>query len=77
MKIRNITIGYDFKRIIKKLPVNSLRLYFTGQNLITITGYDGMDPEVGYGGGVSWSSGVDVGYYPAPKVYMAGISIKF
>ncbi|MBQ8069340.1 MAG: TonB-dependent receptor [Bacteroidales bacterium] len=77
VKIRNITIGYDFKRIIKKLPVNSLRLYFTGQNLITITGYDGMDPEVGYGGGVSWSSGVDVGYYPAPKVYMAGISIKF
>ena len=77
VKIRNITIGYDFKQIIKKLPVTSLRLYFTGQNLFTFTKYDGMDPEVGYGGGVSWSSGVDVGYYPAPKTYMAGLSIRF
>jgi TonB-linked SusC/RagA family outer membrane protein len=77
VKFRNITVGYDFKRLIKALPVNSFRLYFTGQNIFTITKYDGMDPEVGYGGGVSWSSGIDVGYYPAPKVYLAGINIKF
>ena len=76
-KIRNITLGYDFKRAIKKLPMSSLRIYFTGQNLFTFTKYDGMDPEVGYGGGYSWTSGIDVGYYPSPKVYMAGVSIKF
>ena len=76
-KIRNITFGYDIKHAIKKLPMSSLRIYFTGQNLFTFTKYDGMDPEVGYGGGYSWTSGIDVGYYPSPKVYMAGISIKF
>ena len=36
-----------------------------------------MDPEVGYGHGDAWTSGIDIGYYPSPKVYMAGVSIKF
>ena len=76
-KIRNITVGYDLKSAIKRLPLSSLRIYFTGQNLITFTKYDGMDPEVGYGYGYSWTSGIDLGYYPAPKVYIAGINIKF
>jgi len=76
-KIRNITFGYDFKKLIKGLPLSSFRVFFTGQNLITFTGYDGMDPEVGYGHGDSWASGIDIGYYPSPKVYMAGVSIKF
>ena len=78
LKIRNITFGYDFKRAIKKLPFQSLRLFVTGQNLFTFTGYDGMDPEVGSGAaGYSWSSGIDTGFYTSPKVYMAGVSIKF
>ena len=77
IKIRNITFGYDLKKAIKNLPLRSLRIYVTGQNLFTFTGYDGMDPEVGYGAGYSWTSGIDVGYYPSPKVYMAGVSIKF
>ena len=78
VKIRNITFGYDLKRAFKKLPFQSLRFYVTGQNLITFTGYDGMDPEVGSGAsGYSWSSGIDTGFYPSPKVYMAGVSIKF
>lgn len=76
-KIRNITFGYDFKKLFKAIPFSSLRLYVTGQNLITFTGYDGMDPEVGYGHGDAWTSGIDIGYYPSPKVYMAGVSIKF
>ena len=78
VKIRNITFGYDLKSAIKRLPFQSLRFYVTGQNLFTFTGYDGMDPEVGSGAsGYSWSSGIDTGFYPSPKVYMAGVSIKF
>lgn len=77
LKIRNITLGYDLKKAIKGLPFSSLRVYVSGQNLFTFTGYDGMDPEVGYGAGYSWASGIDIGYYPSPKVYMAGVSIKF
>ena len=77
IKIRNITLGYDLKKAIKGLPFQMLRIFVSGQNLFTFTGYDGMDPEVGYGYGYSWASGIDVGYYPSPKVYMAGVSIKF
>ena len=76
-KIRNITFGYDLKRAIKKLPFASLRFYFAGQNLFTFTKYDGMDPEVGYGGGVSWTSGIDIGSYPSAKTYIFGFNIKF
>jgi len=78
LKIRNITLGFDFKQVFKKIPFQQLRIFVTGQNLFTITGYDGMDPEVGTGSGVdSWSSGIDTGFYPSPKVFMAGVSIKF
>ncbi len=78
VKIRNITLGYDFKQVFKRLPFQTLRIFVTGQNLFTFTGYDGMDPEVGTGApGYSWSSGIDTGFYPSPKVYMAGVSIKF
>ena len=78
IKIRNITLGYDLKSAIKRLPFQSLRFFVTGQNLFTFTKYDGMDPEVGSGApGYSWSSGIDTGFYPSPKVYMAGVSIKF
>ena len=78
VKIRNITLGYDFKQVFKKLPFGMLRVFLTGQNLFTFTRYDGMDPEVGSGApGYSWSSGIDTGFYPSPKVYMAGVSIKF
>ena len=78
LKIRNITLGYDFKQLFKKLPFQTFRFFVTGQNLITITKYDGMDPEVGrYSGMYPWASGIDTGYYPSPKVYMAGVSIRF
>ena len=78
VKIRNITLGYDFKQVFKRLPFQMLRIFVTGQNLFTFTKYDGMDPEVGTGApGYSWSSGIDTGFYPSPKVYMAGVSVKF
>ena len=78
LKIRNITLGYDFKQLFKKLPFQTFRLYVTGQNLFTFTGYDGMDPEVGrYSEQYPWASGIDTGYYPSPKIYMAGVSIRF
>ena len=78
LKIRNITLGYDFKQVFKRLPFQMVRIFVTGQNLFTFTGYDGMDPEVGTGAPMySWSSGIDTGYYPSPKVYMAGLSIRF
>lgn len=83
LRLQNLTIGYDFSKLFKSSFLSQLRLYFTAQNLFTITGYDGMDPEVGYGHADSnnvansWVSGIDIGYYPSPRTYLLGINLKF
>ena len=75
-RVSNITLGYDFKRIWKEMPLQQARLYATIQNALTITKYRGMDPEVGYAPD-SWSQGIDIGNYPSPRTVMVGVSLKF
>lgn len=77
VKIQNITIGYDLKSVLPKMPFGRARLYFTGQNLFTITGYSGMDPEIGYGDAQTWVSGIDLGFYPTPRTYLIGLNLTF
>ena len=78
MKIKTVTLGYDFKHIWKTCPFQQLRFYIQVQNLFTITGYKGLDPEVGSaGGGYSWASGIDLGLYPPSRTFLVGASIKF
>lgn len=77
VKIQNVTLGYDFKKIFNKLPFGQARLYVTAQNVYTFTKYSGQDPEIGYGGGQSWVSGVDLGFYPSPRTILMGINLKF
>lgn len=80
LRISNITLGYDFCKQFHIKGFSQLRVYFSAQNVYTITGYDGLDPEIGYGvnGGVTdnFSSGIDLGYYPRPRTYMFGVSLK-
>ena len=76
-KISRISFGYDFKRLYSKLPVQKCRLYVSLSNFITFTGYSGMDPEVGFGNGASWASGIDCGYYPSSRSFQVGANINF
>ena len=77
-KIKTVTFGYDFKNIWKSCPFQQLRFYVQAQNLLTFTGYTGLDPEIGNsGGGTAWASGVDLGLYPPSRTYLVGASIKF
>ena len=77
-KIKNVTLGYDFKRLWKACPFQQVRLYVQAQNLYTFTGYTGLDPEVGNSaGGNGWASGIDLGLYPPSRTYLVGASIKF
>lgn len=77
-RLQNLTVGYDFTKIWKNSPFQQLRLYFAAQNLFTITGYKGMDPENGTAiGSDSWVTGVDVVNYPQPRTYMVGVNVKF
>lgn len=77
VRLQNITIGYDFKQLFKKMPLQQLRLYVAAENLFTITRYSGMDPEVGYGGKESWVTGIDIGSYPSARTYMVGVNLRF
>ena len=76
-KISRISLGYDFKKLYKKLPVQKCRLYVSLSNYICFTGYSGMDPEVGFGNGTSWASGIDCGYYPSSRSFQVGMNINF
>jgi TonB-linked SusC/RagA family outer membrane protein len=80
LKISNVTIGYDFKKLWKASPLSQMRVYATVQNLYTFTGYKGMDPEVGASGSgdsYSWARGIDLGYYPQPRTVLVGVNLKF
>ena len=77
-KIKTITLGYDFKHLWKACPFQQLRLYVQAQNLVTFTGYTGLDPEIGNSAGAEgWASGIDLGLYPPSRTYLIGASIKF
>jgi TonB-linked SusC/RagA family outer membrane protein len=72
-KIDNITLGYTFK--LKDSIIKNLRLYMSGSNMFTITGYSGIDPEVN-------SLGLDPGLdyrdrYPSTRTFTFGFSMKF
>ncbi|OLY90673.1 TonB-linked outer membrane protein, SusC/RagA family [Cnuella takakiae] len=75
LRINNITVGYDFAKVLQKPFLSKVRLYASVLNLYTFTNYNGMDPEIGYG--ESFSSGVDLGYYPRPRTLMVGANIRF
>jgi len=76
-KISNVTVGYDFSRLIKNSWISKARLYVSAQNLMTITKYKGMDPEIGYGFDEDWVSGIDLGYYPSARTILVGVNIQF
>jgi len=76
-KISNVTLGYDFARLFKSNVISKCRLYVAAQNLLTITKYSGMDPEIGYGFDEDWVSGIDLGFYPSPRTFLVGINLQF
>ena len=76
-KVSNVTVGYDFGRLMRSNLISKARLYFSAQNLLTITKYSGMDPEIGYGFDQDWVSGIDLGYYPSARTFLVGVNIQF
>jgi len=70
IRLRNVTLGYTLpKQFAEKLKLSSLRVFVNGVNLVTITGYKGVDPEGDL-------SGNDVFKYPVSKSITAGIKVS-
>lgn len=84
-RIRNITLGYNFKNLIRTDVISNLRLYVTAQNAFTFTKYPGLDPEIQANTndtrGLDISSdlavGIDWGTVPAPRTFLAGLTLDF
>ena len=76
MRLKNIQLGYNFE-----VPFASqLRVYVSGQNLLTFTEYTGFDPEVDATGpntGIINGLGIDFGRYPLTRTYLVGLNMTF
>ena len=76
-RMKNISIGYNFKQDwIRNLGIEKLRLFATGSNLLTITGYSGLDPDF-KGVNSVWNSGTDGYAYPNTRSVMFGLDLTF
>lgn len=74
-RLQTLTVGYTIK-YLKKLGLNKVRVYATGENLFTITGYSGVDPEVNTSG--LESPGIDrFNFYPRPRTFSFGLNVAF
>jgi TonB-linked SusC/RagA family outer membrane protein len=72
-KIESITVGYSFDALADLL--SNARVYLTGRNLVTFTGYSGLDPEVNTGG---LSPGVEQRFkFPTTRTFTAGVDLTF
>ena len=72
-RIKNVTLGYTLPgKLSKRAGLNSLRVYVTANNLITITNYSGFDPEVGM-----TYYGIDIGRYPQARSVFFGVNVNF
>lgn len=75
VRLKNIQIGYTLPNsLTEKLTISNLRFFVAAQNLFTITGYSGLDPEIGNDSPLY--IGIDVGYYPQPRTFMFGFSMN-
>ena len=77
LKLSNITLGDTFpKKIVNKIGLSKLRLYATGNNLLTWTKYTGYDPEVSTMSN-AMTPGVDFGAYPRSRSFVFGVNVAF
>ena len=78
IRIKSLTLAYNFSGTwLTKAGLSALRLYATGQNLFTITGYSGYDPEVNAFGRSATELGIDYGTYPHSMVVTMGVKADF
>ncbi len=82
LRLKNLQVGYTLSpKVLSALKIASMRIYASGQNLLTFTKYTGLDPEIytssnGQGDGVR-AVGIDWGTYPSARIYTLGLNLNF
>lgn len=77
LRLKSLTLGYTFDdSLLSKTPFTSARISASGQNLFTITDYQGYNPEANVSP-IPVTPGIDWGAYPLSKIYTVSLNITF
>ncbi len=78
VRLKSLTFAWNLpKKWLNPIKVDWVQAYVSAQNLFTITGYDGYDPEVGASGQSVILQGLDNGRYPSQRIYTVGLKVNF
>lgn len=76
-RLQSVTLGYTVPNV-KKIGLQKVRFYLTGENLFCLSGYSGIDPEVAIPDNVLDGPGIDwFNSYPRPRTYSIGVNVTF
>lgn len=78
LRLKTLSLAYNLpKTWTSKIGLDWVQIYANAQNLFTITGYDGYDPEIGAMGQSVILQGLDNGRYPSQRIYNCGVKLNF
>lgn len=83
LRLKNVVLGYTFpQKWLKKATISNLRVYIQAENILTITGYDGLDPEftnadMDATDGSDLKRGIDMGGWPSTMRFLFGVNFAF
>ncbi len=82
LRLNTLTLGYTLPRVLtSKVGIQNLRFYASCYNVFTITGYDGLDPEVNANSRLNSATyptlGLDWGTYPRARSFVVGLNVNF
>lgn len=78
LRLKTVSLAYNLpKRWLSPLGIEWVQVYGNIQNLFTITGYSGYDPEIGSQGQSVILQGIDNYRYPSQRIYTVGLKVKF
>jgi hypothetical protein len=76
LRVQTISLGYNFpETLYKSIGASSIKLYAKVDNAFTLTEYSGYDPTASTGEPIG--GGIDLGFYPIPRIYTLGLNVKF
>ncbi|MBS2211405.1 TonB-dependent receptor [Carboxylicivirga mesophila] len=75
LRLKSLQLGYNLpKDWLERVQISNARLFIGGENLFTLTKFDGLDVDLG---GSALERGIDWGQYPLPRIFMVGANISF
>jgi len=82
LRLSNVQLTYTIpNNIMKKVGISGAQIYIQGQNILTVTKYTGMDPDINIrtseNNNQDFHMGIDEGAYPVAKTYLLGLKFKF